>query len=494
MKGLGNNNRFFAIPSILFMMSLIIGVPSTAAQSSNYGQPEEEKDESNVGFQHPLPILKDPRLKVEIIADNLFVPTGFAFLDKDHILVLKRYRSTYLDPLGGLTTVNLLSNGKLREEPVLTVLSGICDINNRPPGCGTFNERGLLGIATRKINSTDTALARNVEVFLYYTEITITGEILGNRVYKYLWDGERLINPSLILDLPATPGPNHNGGKVLIGPDGYLYTVIGDQGKRRGQVQNVRDGSSPDDTSGIFRVNPENGLPAYNNPFISKNDESKNESNLTDKNSNNTNAGNMSSRGPLGAYYAYGIRNSFGLAFDPISGNLWDTENGVFQYDEINLVEPGFNSGWKEVMGPIERTNKTEADLLHFPQSKYSDPEFSWKNAVGVTALNFLNSSKLGVKYKNNLFVGDYGTGSLYYFKINKERDGIEFSSSQKGLSDRVADNDKERSKVVLGTGFDIITDIKTGPDGYLYIASYSEYSKQHGDNTSRIYRVIPAT
>ena len=437
-----------------------------------YSQSQDRS--SNVAvFEHPFPKINDPHLKVELVADGLLAPTGTLFLDKDNILVLQRYSNGF--PLGGLTTVNLISNGKLRQDPVLTVLSGLCDIHNPSPGCYKFNERGLLGIASRKINSTNMTLAGNLQVYLYYTEITLTGQPLGNRVYEYLWDGRHLINPSLILDLPATPGPNHNAGKLLIGPDGYLYTVIGDQGYHRGQLQNL-NGPPPDNTSVILRVNPENGMPAYGNPFMTV--------------SNEDNVNLTLSKSTLSRYYAYGIRNSFGLAFDPVSGNLWDTENGVNQYDEINLVKPGFNSGWKPIVGPIERTNKTEAQLVHFPKSYYSDPEFSWKYSIGVTALGFLNSSKLGEKYKNNLFVGDYNTGSLYFFKINKARDGIEFDSNQKELTDQVADNPKESYKTVLGTGFDIITDIKTGPDGYLYIASYF---KQHPD-ASRIYRIVPSS
>ena len=459
------HNYLFSFTLLTIVLSLLQGISTVGAQSQIY--------------DHPLPKLKDPNLRVEIVADNLNVPTGFAFLDDDNILVLKRYTTTYYYPLGGLTTVNLISNGKLRQDPVLTVLSGLCDIHNPLPGCNKFNERGLLGIASRKINSTNMTLAGNLQVYLYYTEITLTGQPLGNRVYEYLWDGRHLINPSLILDLPATPGPNHNAGKLLIGPDGYLYTVIGDQGYHRGQLQNL-NGPPPDNTSVILRVNPENGMPAYGNPFMTV--------------SNEDNVNLTLSKSTLSRYYAYGIRNSFGLAFDPVSGNLWDTENGVNQYDEINLVKPGFNSGWKPIVGPIERTNKTEAQLVHFPKSYYSDPEFSWKYSIGVTALGFLNSSKLGEKYTNNLFVGDYNTGSLYFFKINKARDGIEFDSNQKELTDQVADNPKESYKTVLGTGFDIITDIKTGPDGYLYIASYTEYSKQHPDNVSRIYRIVPAS
>ena len=54
---------------------------------------------------------------------------------------------------------------------------------------------------------------------------------------------------------------------------------------------------------------------------------------------------------PKGWHYAYGIRNSFGFDFDPVTGNIWDTENGADYKDELNLVMPGFNSGWSQVMG-----------------------------------------------------------------------------------------------------------------------------------------------
>ena len=165
--------------------------------------------------------------------------------------------------------------------------------------------------------------------------------------------------PTLILDLPATPGPNHNGGKLLLGPDQYLYTVIGDQ-NHRGLLQNIKDGPPPDNTSVILRVNPENGLPAPDNPFFH---------NATINNSNNINTSSIST---MNRYYAYGLRNSFGLAIDPVTGNLWDTENGVKEYDEINLVKPGFNSGWTKILGPISRTNITESNLVNFPGSKYA--------------------------------------------------------------------------------------------------------------------------
>ena len=109
---------------------------------------------------------------------------------------------------------------------------------------------------------------------------------------------------------------------------------------------------------------------------------------------------------PLNKYYAYGIRNGFGMDFDPISGNLWDTENGPSYGDEINLVQPGFNSGWAIIQGlwsPLDlnmsenilnlpagnRFTETEShQLSNFNgKGKYSDPEFIWNQTIGVTAL-----------------------------------------------------------------------------------------------------------
>jgi glucose/arabinose dehydrogenase len=176
----------------------------------------------------------------------------------------------------------------------------------------------------------------------------------------------------------------------------------------------------------------------------------------------------------LKKYYAYGIRNSFGLDFDPVSHSLWMTENGPNKYDEINIVKPGFNSGWHKVMGPIARTNMTiENDLINFNGTgKYQDPIFSWYIPVGITDIAFLNSTKLGDKYANNIFVGDINNGNLYYFTVNTDRGGVVLDDTS--LKDHIADNLGEASKVIFARGFSGgITDIESGPDGYLYILTY---------------------
>ena len=87
------------------------------------------------------------------------------------------------------------------------------------------SERGLLGIALHP------NFAGTNFIYLYYTESSATGDTLGsplaNRVYRYTWNGSALVDPQLILDLLATPGPNHDGGAMTFGPDGKLYLALG---------------------------------------------------------------------------------------------------------------------------------------------------------------------------------------------------------------------------------------------------------------------------
>lgn len=367
-------------------------------------------------------VAQDSELAVELVAEGLEYPTSMRFLPDGSMLVLEKNSGE----------VRLVSEGRLVEEPVLRV------------NVATGAEQGLLGIAIWNDDN-------GTSVFLYMTERD--GE-LRNRVYSYDWNGKALMNKKLILDLPGEPGPFHNGGKMAIGPDGYLYATIGDTNAGGGMLDNQAKGRPPDDKSVVLRVDRNTGMPAEGNPFTGY-------------------AGDLEK---LGRYYAYGIRNSFGLDFDPVTGRLWITENGPDEYDEINMVEPGFNSGWHKVMGPMSRTDAKVGDLLSFTGSSYRDPVFSWAAPIGVTDIEFFDSPNLGEKYENNIFVGDINNGNLYFFRVNNERDGLELDSP--GLSDLVADpvgSDRlgEASSVLVGQGFGRITDIETGPDGNLYVLTY---------------------
>ena len=366
--------------------------------------------------------LTDPSLRVSEIVAGLSQPTAMAFIGPSDILVLQK----------GDGQVKRVVDGVLQAAPVLDVT-----VDNQ-------SERGLLGIAVHP-NFPATPF-----VYLYYTQSSTSTDTsgnpasLGNRVYRYAWTGNALVSPTLILDLPVTPGPNHNGGTMTFGPDGKLYVVIGDL-NRDGQLQNFSNGPGPDDTGVIFRINDDGRVP-IDNPFFSQG-------------------------GNVAKYYAYGIRNSFGLAVDPLTGELWDTENGPNNFDEINLVQPGFNSGWKRIMGPVSRDAEGTSDLVQFPGSHYADPKFSWLNTVGPTAIAFMKSPLLGAKYQNDIFVGDINNGNLYHFGVSATRDGFDFTSL--GLADLVADSSAELEEIILGTGFGGITDLKVGPDGLLYVLSF---------------------
>jgi glucose/arabinose dehydrogenase len=381
--------------------------------------------------------LNDPSLAIQTMIDGLVSPTSLAFLDDNNILFLEKEGN-----------VRLISNGVLQSEPVLQIEQ-----------VESNNERGLLGIAYD-----------GNRVYLFFTEsgaqvegVSTEGEV-RNRVYSYAWDGSSLTDPQLLLDLPSTPGTNHQGGKLKVGPDNQLYVVVGEM-QREGQLQNFINGPPPDDTGVILRVNPIDGSASIDNPFVEGGEEA-------------------------GRYYAYGIRNSYGFDFDPMTGKLWDAENGEDVFDEINLVEPGFNSGWKSVMGPISsNTGVTESDLVNIPGSHYADPVFSWAESRGVTDIEFLNSSAFGSIYENGIFAGDITSGILYYFQPNAERTGMGLENDPL-LNDMVADSDDELSGVTLGTGFTGISEIETGPDGNLYILTYDRENEGQGS----LMKIIPSS
>ena len=389
-------------------------------------------------------------LKIELFADGLVQPTSMTFVDENTILVLEKDTGM----------VRIINNGKLEKNPVLSVR------------VDPKAERGLLGIDILKRDIGQTEI--DDYAFIYLTEETnrnTEGDSARNRVYRYNWNGSDLFNPVLLLDLPGEPGPYHNGGKVKIGPDEQLYVVIGDLTSPSTILQNhVPDSdAAPNNSSVIIRINPLNGNPTSSNPF-------KNQSRSDIINDSN-----------LDYYYAYGIRNSFGISFDPITGNLWDTENGEDQFDETNLVKPGFNSGWYKIMGPLSRNkNFSENELVMLNNSYYSDPKFSWIKPIGVTDLEFYNSSKLGDKFSNNIFIGGINTGDLYFFKIDENRTGIRIDPSTSDhidLTDSVADPQDDLSPTLFAKGFNgRITDIETGPDGFVYVLTYSD---------GRIYRII---
>ncbi|HVG38109.1 MAG TPA: PQQ-dependent sugar dehydrogenase, partial [Pyrinomonadaceae bacterium] len=395
---------------------------------------------------------------------------------------------------------------------VQRVLNGAAPVAVLDLNVNSASERGLLGIALHP------NFAANKYVYLYWTESTTNVDstaldevaTLGNRVDRYTWDGTNLVLDRNLIRLRAyqadTGQPlraNHNGGVLRFGPDGKLYLVIGDNG-RRGWLQNLLagvpvpddgfGGPQPDDahlTGVILRLNDDGTTPA-DNPFYA------------------TGAGMGGEVGAnLQKIFAYGVRNSFGMAFDPQTGSLWMQENGDDAFDEINRVEAGFNSGWAQLMGPSSRVAEFKAiemsrtgglqqnrwpaasladtaaealgRLYNLPGSRYAEPEFSWRYAVALSPVGFVAGKALGPQFEGDLFVGEGRTtlynGYLFRLKLSADRRSISFADAR--LADKVADNkDKfdaaESESLLIGKDFGITTDIQTGPNGHLYVVSLS--------------------
>lgn len=399
--------------------------------------------------------VNEPNLKIQEVASGLRLPTHFAFLGLNDILVLEKNNGT----------VRRVINGDLLPQPLL-------DVNVAKNG-----EKGMLGIAVSRN-------PQHTYIFLYFTQTESSdgGRVLGDMLYRYEFRDNILTDPKLLLHLPSRPGPYHYGGDVTIGPDGFVYLSIGDItgscedadsavscSNSETKAQNYLHGVEADGRAGILRV--------------TQNGKITRDQGILDSNSS-------LDRYYLDRYYAYGIRNSYGIDFDPQTGKLWDTENGPEWGDEINLVEAGFNSGWRQVQGiwtvvdGKEKGNlasEKPGNLVDFHgKGKYSTPEFTWNQTVGPAPVKFLNSDKYGKNLKNDMFVADSNFGRIYHFKLNENRTGLLLKGP---LVDKIADNDDELKDVVFAEGFGLITDLEVGPDGYLYVLTYG---------SGKLFRILP--
>jgi glucose/arabinose dehydrogenase len=467
---------------------------------TSLGQLSKDKQEKPVD----APSIKDPDLKIITVVEGLKRPTSMAFLGPDDFLVLEKNSGI----------VKRIVNGNIMASPVLDV------------AVANDKERGLLGVAVQSNNSDIkhddddySKIGNSTYVFLYYTEssgvdgnddcpyinyCTEGADPKGNRIYRYQLDRDKLVNPKLLLDLPANPGADHIGGAIVIGPDKNIYLISGDAHScsygscdnginktvLNSQSANIRNGQEFTGRGGILRVTQDG---------------------LTVKEKGHK--GILGDDDPINKYFAYGIRNGFGIDFDPITKKLWDTENGPSFGDEINLVEPGFNSGWSKIQGiwPItnytmllpqgifppykgyleiykkiqsDSTSTSPEGLLNFGgKGQYSDPEFIWNITVGVTAIKFFDSDKLGKKYENDLFVGDYSHGRIYHFDLNSNRTKLALNGS---FANKIAPSSEGKGigQIIFGDGFDAVTDLEVGPDGYLYVVSHKG---------GKIFKIVPA-
>ena len=450
----------------------------------------------NNSFITAVKDIKDSDLKAQLVVKGLNRPTSMVFLSQNEILVAQQ-----LGKVQRIALNDILHPYKLDHKS--TVNSTALDLT---PILNSTGERGLLGIeiSQEKQTGENENYPNGLKVYLLYTRsvndihldktnclqrICDSNGSFVQSVYLYEYRNGKLVNPKLLFNVPlySNESIQHIGGAITINPENNkLYFTSGDG---RGceyddcilKSSNLLDSSGLKKVGGIYYYLTEGGKEGGYNVT-----------------SNNT-----------FQQFAYGIRNSYGLDFDPITGNLWDTENGPTFGDELNLVKPGFNSGWPQVQGiwPIRnygelannpspglpkgylsgdsQNDGTIDNLTNFNgKGNYSYPEFTWNQTVGVTAIKFFNSDKMGKEYENDMFVGTY-KGDIYHFDLNKERNGLALKGE---LEDKVANDDDELRDVIfsqdLSSGIGV-TDLEIGPDGYLYVLSYSTPG-------GAIFRIVP--
>jgi glucose/arabinose dehydrogenase len=476
------------------------------------------------------PTVLDPNLRVRTVVSDLLTPSAIAFLGQNDFLVAEK------------------NSGRVKRVVNGAVQSTVLDL-----AVNNASERGLLGLALHP------QFPVNPSVYLFWscrsttpldtnefqpeeqvcsdaamsgpldTDNLLLVPLRGNRVDRFEWTGSALVYRQNLLMLrsfqhdggPDPPGQgdsaqpargNHDGGVITFGPDGKLYVSLGDLG-RRGEMQNLEEGPTPptaDDQFGgpepddehlsgvILRVNPDGSTP-NDNPFFAVGAERGGEAGAN-----------------LQRVFAYGLRNTFGIDFDPVSGALWDQQNADDAFDELNRVERGMNGGWIQIMGPVSRIAQFKQIELTLPPSgnvpgaqlqqirwpptrladspgealsrlfvlsgsSYSDPEFSWKFAVPPAAIGFHEGRALGPQYQNDLFVGAATplTEGGYLFRFNLTGNRRTIAVDDPRLEDRVADNTAkhdltESESLLFGRDFGVSTDIETGPNGNLFVVSIS--------------------
>jgi glucose/arabinose dehydrogenase len=483
--------------------------------------------------QAPGPEMLVPTLGVRTVVSGLAQPISIAFLGANDLLVLEKDSGLVKRVVNGVVTATVLNLG-----------------------VNFASERGLLGIALHPDFPTnpgvylywtcrstapptdpffpDERTCLNSNMFAADSDNILEVPLLGNRVDRFIWNGTSLgFDHNLIMlrafqndgapvplgqgDESQPPRGNHDGGVIRFGPDRKLYVQMGDNG-RRGQLQNLPDGPTgpgqfddqfggpePDDahlTGVILRLNDDGSAPA-DNPFFTANV-----------------SANAEVRANIQKIFAYGIRNGFGMAFDPKSGVLWEQENGDDAFSELNRAEAGFNSGWVQIMGPpnriteykaIETTDtpnppdpfaatyfglqqlrwsptnianspaEAMARLFMLPGAHYSAPEFSWKFEVSPGGIGFVAGGGLGPQFDGTLFVAGARPflegGHLFRLRLTGNRRAIAVDDPR--LEDRVADNlhkweITESESLLIGRNFGVGTDVQTGPNGNLFVVSLS--------------------
>jgi len=246
----------------------------------------------------------------------------------------------------------------------------------RVPGVNGDGERGMLGIALHP------RYPAKALVYVYATR-SADGR-LSNQILRYRDDHGSGVNRTVLFTSVAGGSPYHNGGRIAFGPDGMLYAIVGDAHNS----SNAQD-TTNEDRGKIIRIEPDGDAPS-DNPFGDR-------------------------------VWAFGIRNSFGFAFDPQTGDLWETENGPSCNDEINRIRSGENYGW----GPTATCDGTAPGNTNQDGPSPILPELFFENPIGITGVAFCDGCRLGPQSDGAAFFGAVNNGEVTRIVFSDQRTAI---------------------------------------------------------------------
>lgn len=367
-------------------------------------------------------VILDSELMIEPIVQQSRQFTGITFLAQDRFLLTEKMSGN----------VRLYENGVLLADPVLTVPV--------PAVIGAHD--GLLGVVK------DPRFAENNYVYFYYTREGTGGNPNMDRIARFTWTGNAFDPDSefVLRELIGTPD-FHHGGSMVFGPDETLYLVTGDRGRSEQTTNHATGG--PNDVAVILHLNRD-GTPAANNPFDT----------------------------PGWEYiFGYGVRNSFGLAVDPITCNVWNTENGTGEgFEELNLYRPGTNGGWNKFIGIA---NPDPSELFLMPGAEYIEPKLQFRGVP--TAIVFQPCPVLGAANWNRMFMGFFvpddtpQLDAIWRITLNSQRDRLAVQSPD--LQDSIVSRSEDVSEFGFVRQLPWVTDMEIGPDGFLYVLRYASPS-----------------
>jgi glucose/arabinose dehydrogenase len=308
------------------------------------------------GAPPPPPALAAPAIRAKLVVGSLNVPTAFTFGPGNRIWYVEK------------------ATGEIRIHDLGT---GSDSLFSDVPGVNADGERGMLGIAL------DPGYPTDPYVFVYATR-SVSGQ-LRNQILRLTDSSGTGTNRTVIFSAPASASPYHNGGRILFGPDGMLYAIVGE-----GHDPSNAQDTTQNDRGKILRMTPSGGVPS-DNPIANS------------------------------RIFAYGIRNSFGFAFDPQNDRLWETENGPSCNDELNLIRKGANYGW----GPNETCSGTAPGNTNQDGPNPVMPKRWYTPTIAPTGIAFCQACGLGSRSSGRLFFGAYNTGAIRAVTLNANRTGV---------------------------------------------------------------------